>query len=164
MANKAVSSAIAFDLTVEAGAWPNEAALDELARHAVDAAASFLTLQARQPAELSLLFTDDAHMRVLNGNWRGKDSATNVLSFPASDLAPGDTLPPLLGDIVLAHETVKDEAGLENKSFDDHLTHLIVHGLLHLLGYDHSEPAQAGHMESCERAILARLGINDPYA
>jgi probable rRNA maturation factor len=100
---------------------------------------------------------------VLNRDWRGKDKPTNVLSFPAMPVTPGGAVPPMLGDIALAFETVAAEAALEGKSFDHHLVHLIVHGLLHLLGHDHEDDVQAEAMEALERAALARLAIPDPY-
>ncbi len=104
-------------------------------------------------------------MRALNAGWRGKDKPTNVLSFPASPAAaPGAALPPMLGDIVLAAETVFGEAALDGKPVEHHLSHLIVHGLLHLLGYDHETDGQAEAMEAVERRALARLAIPDPYA
>ena len=107
-------------------------------------------------AEVSLLFTDDAQIRQLNRDHRGKDEPTNVLSFETGD-------PVLLGDIVLAFETVQREAVEQNKSFVDHTTHLIVHGALHLLGHDHEIDTEADEMEDQERQILSGLGIADPY-
>jgi probable rRNA maturation factor len=106
---------------------------------------------------------DDAAVHELNLRYRGKDKPTNVLSFPAFEVAPGDAVPPMLGDVALAFETVRSEAELEEKPFDHHLTHLIVHGLLHLLGHDHEEEDEAAIMEGLERAALARLAIPDPY-
>ena len=153
---------IAIDITIEAGGWPQEDALRLLAERAAGAALAELGQEGAQ-AELSLLFTDDAHMRALNRQWRGKDKPTNVLSFPAFDVAPGDPLPPMLGDIVLAHETLISEAALEQKPFEHHLIHLIVHGFLHLVGHDHEDGDEAERMEALERAALARLAIPDPY-
>ncbi len=152
-----------IDLSLEAGDWPSEAELAALADAAVAAALAELGVKGGH-SELSILFTDDAHIRALNAEWRGKDKATNVLSFPAFPVAPGDALSPMLGDIVLAAETVRAESVLESKSFDHHLTHLVVHGLLHLLGYDHETDDDAEEMEALERRILARLAIADPYA
>lgn len=152
-----------IDVAVEAGAWPGEEALLALARRAVDAVLAETGQAAPREAELSLLFTDDAHVRALNRDWRDKDRPTNVLSFPAFAVAPGDPLPPMLGDVVLAFETVRVEAELDGKPFDHHLSHLIVHGVLHLLGHDHEEDGEAEAMEALERAILARLAIPDPY-
>ena len=151
-----------IDIAIEAGGWAGEEALRALAEDAVGAV--FAELGRETPdSELSLLFTDDAHVRVLNRDWRGKDQPTNVLSFPAFEVAPGDAIPPMLGDIALAFETVTREAGLEEKPFDHHLTHLVVHGLLHLMGHDHEEDGEAEAMEALERAALARLAIPDPY-
>ncbi|MGO4840712.1 rRNA maturation RNase YbeY, partial [Rhizobiaceae sp. 2RAB30] len=128
---------VVIDVLVEAGAWPAEEELERLARRAVDAALAETGVSALQPAELSLVFSDDAGIRELNAGWRGKDKPTNVLSFPAFPVRPGDPLPPMLGDIVLAAETISREAKLEEKPVENHLTHLIVHGFLHLVGYDH---------------------------
>ncbi len=149
-------------VAVEAGAWPDEATLEAIARRAVDAACAALAL--RHAGELSLLFTDDAHIRRLNAKWRGKDKATNVLSFPVRQLSPGEAPGPALGDIVLAYETVAEEARNEAKAFEHHLTHLLVHGFLHLLGYDHENGEDAETMEALERRILSVLAIPDPYA
>ncbi|MGN6584204.1 MAG: rRNA maturation RNase YbeY [Rhizobiaceae bacterium] len=150
-------------ILVEAGTWPDEDALSAVAIRALAAAVEVLAIEIEEPPELSLVFTDDAHIRELNATWRGKEKPTNVLSFPLMDTEPGLPLPPMLGDIVLAFETVEREAGAENKPFDHHLAHLIVHGLLHLLGYDHEEEVEAERMEETERRILAELAIPDPY-
>lgn len=154
---------VEIDLSVEAGAWPEASALEAVAREAVDAAVARLGL-GDATSELSILFTDDASMRKLNAEWRGQDKPTNVLSFPAFDLSPGDPPGPMLGDIVLARETVAREAELEDKAFDDHLRHLVIHGFLHLLGYDHENDMDAEEMEAAERAILADIGVSDPYS
>ena len=115
--------------------------------------------------ELCVVLSDDAHVRELNGEWRGKDRPTNVLSFPSATVSAGETPPgPMLGDIVFAHETCAREAEDQAKSFSDHFTHLFVHGLLHLFGHDHLDDATAEEMEGLERRVLARLGIADPYA
>lgn len=151
-----------IDLAVEAGVWPSEAELLALVERAVGAAFSELDLVGT--SELSVVFTDDAAIRALNAEWRGKDKPTNVLSFPAFPPAKGGPLPPMLGDIVLAAETVAREAQEENKPLESHMTHLVIHGLLHLLGYDHETEDEAEEMEAVERAALARLAIPDPYA
>lgn len=155
-----------LDVTVEieAGEWPPHAELAALVRRA--AAETFAAIGAA-PAhrpELSVVFTDDARIAALNSRWRGKEDPTNVLSFPLVELQPGATVPPLLGDIVIACETVEREAGEQGKPFIDHLTHLIVHGLLHLVGHDHMREDEAAAMEALERRILERLAIPDPYA
>lgn len=127
--------------------------------------------------EVSVLACDDARIRLLNAQFRGKDQPTNVLSWPAWDLgaeSPGalpeppeaGTMdePESLGDLALAYETCQREAAEQGKAFDDHVTHLIVHSVLHLLGYDHECDPDALLMEETETAILATLGIADPYA
>ena len=123
-----------------------------------------LKLKPAGPCELSLVFADDATVQALNAEWRGKDKPTNVLSFPAFPLKPGDKLPPLLGDVILAFETVAREAAEEGKPLDHHVSHLVLHGFLHLLGYDHETDADAEVMEALETRILAKLAIPDPYA
>lgn len=113
--------------------------------------------------ELSIALVDDVAMRRLNSDWRGKDQPTNVLSFPAGDAgAPGR--PVLLGDVVLALGTVRREAAELGRAVDDHVSHLVVHGVLHLLGYDHETEKQATAMEALETEILRGLGIADPCA
>jgi probable rRNA maturation factor len=151
-----------IDLTVEAGNWPDEAELLQLVDRA--AAAAFAETGVTGRSELSVVFSDDGHIQKLNAGWRGKDKPTNVLSFPAFPLVQGGPLPPMLGDIVLAAETVAREAALEEKPLRNHITHLVIHGLLHLLGYDHETDVEAEEMEAIERAALARLAIPDPYA
>ena len=107
------------------------------------------------------MLTNDAHQRVLNRDWRKIDKATNVLSFPQLDaFAP---VQGLVGDIFLARETLEREAAEQGKSFPDHFAHLVVHGFLHLLGYDHMTEAEALQMEGLETQILRTLGIADPY-
>jgi probable rRNA maturation factor len=113
-------------------------------------------------AELSILLTNDEEQHELNLQWRGKDSSTNVLSFP--QIEPFDPVIGILGDITLARETLEREAADLGKSLDDHFTHLMVHGFLHILGYDHLDEAEALQMEGLETQILAGLGIDDPYA
>ncbi|MCX7304049.1 MAG: rRNA maturation RNase YbeY [Hyphomicrobiales bacterium] len=155
---------ISIDLTVEAGEWPARRSLRALVQKAVEAALVEVGAATDAPCELGVVFTDDAHIRALNAAWRAKDKPTNVLSFPAFKLSPGDTLPPLLGDIVLAAQTVSREAELEGKPLGHHISHLVIHGLLHLLGHDHEEEGEADRMEALERTALARLAIPDPYA
>lgn len=117
------------------------------------------------PAELTVLLTDDAAIRALNRDWRGQDKPTNVLSFPVDPAMP---LPPgtarHLGDVAIALETLLAEAAAQGRTPADHLAHLVVHGVLHLLGHDHRDDAEAEAMEALETAILARLGVADPYA
>lgn len=144
-------------------------AMVELAAHAALAAAA--------PAgdthyELTIVLTDDAEVRDLNRTWRNKDEPTNVLSFPAGEFPAGaDGLSAAainngcvpLGDIVIAFETTAREAAEKNLPLTDHLSHLVVHGALHLLGFDHLNDADAEQMEDLERQALASLGVSDPY-
>lgn len=113
-------------------------------------------------AELAIVLTNDAEQHELNQQWRGKDSSTNVLSFP--QIEPFAPVTGILGDITMARETLEREALEQGTSFPHYFTHLVVHGFLHILGYDHLTDAEAHQMESLETAILASLGIDDPYA
>ncbi len=115
----------------------------------------------RKIGSVSLLLGDDKSIAELNHQFRNKDAPTNVLSFPP---APVGAEPGFLGDIALAAETIVEQAQFQGKRFEHHAAHLVVHGFLHLLGYDHENPADAEVMEGRERAILASLGIEDPYA
>ncbi|MBV9859002.1 MAG: rRNA maturation RNase YbeY [Alphaproteobacteria bacterium] len=142
------------------------------AAEAMASAAARLALQrgldrTREAAEviLSLVLTDDAEQRRLNRDYRGQDKPTNVLAFPASgpDTHMPHGAPLLLGDVVLACETVQREAAEQGKPVADHLRHLVIHGVLHLLGYDHETPQQAERMEAIERHLLSELGVSDPY-
>lgn len=108
---------------------------------------------------VSVLLGDDASIAKLNARFRGKQGPTNVLAFPPTGSEEG-----FLGDIVLAAETIAEEAQFQGKRFEDHAAHVIVHGFLHLLGYDHIDPKEAESMETRERAILASIGVEDPYA
>ncbi|MGK6316139.1 rRNA maturation RNase YbeY [Neorhizobium sp. DT-125] len=162
-------SKLDIQITVENEGWPDESALLLLSERALGTAADLLADEEGQPfpqtaPELSLVFTDDASIQEINAEWRGKDKPTNVLSFPAFPLEPGGMPGPMLGDIVIARETVGREAVDLDKSFEDHLTHLLVHGFLHLFGYDHMETGEAERMEALETRILAVLGLSDPYA
>ena len=116
-------------------------------------------------SELTVVLADDRLLRRLNREYRGQDRPTNVLSFGGLDVRSedGPEMPRLLGDVVLARETVFREARAQNKAPGEHLSHLVVHGVLHLLGFDHDTDAQAEFMESAECAVLAGLGIADPY-
>lgn len=153
---------VRYDVAINADGWQSEHSLRMLVDRVLEATLHVLEFDDVD-SELSLVFTDDANIRTINAKWRHIDKATNVLSFPAFPIQPGQKPGPILGDIVIARETVQREAQEENKSFDDHLSHLIVHGLLHLTGYDHQNDEEAEQMESLERKILASLGISDPY-
>jgi probable rRNA maturation factor len=117
----------------------------------------------RRGAEICVHLVGDVDIQALNAQWRGVNAPTNVLSFPASDPARLRQAR-LLGDVLIAFETVSREAEQEQKTFADHYRHLVVHGFLHLLGFDHIEDAQAEAMEVLETRVLARLGVADPYA
>ena len=153
---------VRYDIAINADGWQSEDSLRMLVDRVLEATLHGLEFDDVD-SELSLVFTDDANIRTINAKWRQIDKATNVLSFPAFPIQPGQRPGPIFGDIVIARETVQREAQEENKSFDDHLSHLIVHGLLHLTGYDHQNDDEAEQMESLERKILASLGISDPY-
>lgn len=153
---------VRYDVAINADGWQSEHSLRMLVDRVLEATLHVLEFDDVD-SELSLVFTDDANIHTINSKWRHIDKATNVLSFPAFPIQPGQRPGPILGDIVIARETVQREAQEENKSFDDHLSHLIVHGLLHLTGYDHQNDEEAEQMESLERKILASLGISDPY-
>ena len=153
---------VRYDVAINADGWQSEHSLRMLVDRVLEATLHGLEFDDVD-SELSLVFTDDANIRTINAKWRHIDKATNVLSFPAFPIQPGQRPGPILGDIVIARETVQRESQEENKSFDDHLSHLIVHGLLHLTGYDHQNDDEAEQMESLERKILASLGISDPY-
>jgi len=156
------SPSIAVDIAVEADAWGDEGRWRPLAERVAAAVAARSELIVPAAAELSLVLTDDARIRELNRDWRGFDKPTNVLSFPAAD-ADDEDPGPLLGDVVVAFETTGHEAEAEGKTLEDHVAHLLVHGLLHLFGFDHETDEEADEMEALEVEILARLGIADPY-
>jgi probable rRNA maturation factor len=167
--NAAAMAQLALPVTevlVVADCWQGEPDAEAVIQRAVAAAAEIADAGIGE-AELAVMLTDDAGIRTLNNNWRGIDKPTNVLSFPA--LAPTgtggpDDAPRMLGDIAIAYETTRREADDEQKPFDHHLSHLAVHGFLHLIGYDHEKDHDAEKMESLEQEILAQLGIPDPYA
>ncbi len=150
------------DVSVDCDDWLKVADIQALAANAIAASARHLARPFRPGAEVSVLLTDDATVRALNKSWRRQDKPTNVLSFPTASPDKVATAP-MLGDIALAYETVAGEAAAEGKRVADHTTHLVVHGFLHLLGFDHLTDADADVMEEQERRILATLGIADPY-
>ncbi len=142
--------------------------LPSLAHRAVGAVLTHLELPT-DAAQVSVLGCDDAKIAVLNAEFRAKDSPTNVLSWPAQDVVPPDLPTPdihgelALGDLAIAFETCEKEAQDQGKPFTDHVTHLLVHGTLHLLGYDHERDIDATLMEGLEVEILGKLGLPDPY-
>jgi probable rRNA maturation factor len=145
---------------VNADGWPD--GLDGIADTAIHEALKQSQAKMAGVAEVTVVLTDDAEQQDLNKQWRGFDKSTNVLSFP--QLEPLSPVAGLVGDITLARETVEREAAEMGITLEAHFTHLVVHGFLHLLGYDHVEEAEAVKMESLETQILATLGIADPYA
>lgn len=142
--------------------WRALAGVEALATAGAEAALAACGIRLRADAEASVLLAGDATIADLNRQWRGKAGPTNVLSFPAA--APA-LLPdsPAIGDIALAYETCRREAEEQGKSLSDHLSHLVVHGALHLAGYDHLTDADAERMEALEVRILAELGVPNPY-
>ena len=152
-----------IDIRIEASGWSALADAEAIARRAVEAVLADYAPDER--GAVAVLLTGDAEIRALNRDFRRMDKPTNVLSFPAAGL-PGENAPgeSILGDIALAYETCAREAEEEEKPIADHLAHLVVHGTLHLLGFDHETPDEAEEMEAEEVEILARLGIADPYA
>jgi probable rRNA maturation factor len=161
---EAEADALEIEVTAPCPAWQDACA--EAASLAREAARLALRRGATpRVAIVGITLADDAAQRTLNRTWRGKDAPTNVLAFPAADpLVPlPEGAPLLLGDVVLAFETVQREATEQDKPFEDHLRHLVVHGVLHLLGCDHEDVADAAAMEAQEIAILAELGVPNPY-
>jgi probable rRNA maturation factor len=157
----AEKTALGIDIVLDSPLWKAEPGIRAVLRRAVNAAAA---MAATKGGELAIVLTDDSAIRALNRDWRGKDRATNVLSFPARTPLPGKGRPPrLIGDIVIAYETTAREASAEARPFRHHLTHLAVHGFLHLLGHDHVADAEAEAMEALEIAVLARLDVPNPY-
>lgn len=163
-----------LEVAVDAGEmWPAtidwEALCDAAARAALAHSPYTLLLDKAVTAEISVRLGDDEEVRTLNAQYRGKDRPTNVLSFPMvqpdliEGLANSDDGEVLLGDIILAHGVCMAEAADKGVPVETHATHLVVHGMLHLLGYDHADDAEAEKMEQLERDALASLGIDDPY-
>ncbi|WP_299614866.1 rRNA maturation RNase YbeY [uncultured Tateyamaria sp.] len=160
-----------IDILIEDARWQG-AGFERLANTAI---AATLSAQGIEQAELSILACDDARITVLNADFRDRPTATNVLSWPEEDLSPkqeGDapatpTPDPdravSLGDIAIAYDTCAREAAEQDKPLAHHVTHLLVHGTLHLLGYDHISDTDATRMEALEVEILGKLGIPDPY-
>ena len=139
---------------------------DRVARRAAETALRrAAAAELRRPNELSVVLADDARVRELNRDYRGRDAATNVLAFANLDdpAAASPGAPVLLGDVVLARQTLLREAAAQGKSPADHLSHLVVHGVLHLLGFDHQQDDEARCMENLEILVLADLGVSNPY-
>jgi probable rRNA maturation factor len=148
------------DVLVQSPLWEAEPQAEKAVRAALAGAAALLSTSG---GEVSIVLTDDSAIRTLNRQWRGIDKPTNVLSFPAAKGGEGGDAP-MLGDIVIAYETLKRECETEDRLFLHHLTHLTVHGFLHLIGYDHETDAEADEMEGLESRIMAHMNMPDPYA
>jgi probable rRNA maturation factor len=164
MNRKASERSVTVDIAEPSAVW--RAALPR--RRAICRAAALAALAAVPPGraravELSIVLGDDALLRRLNRQWRGKDKPTNVLAFPADDGTSRPGAPLLLGDVILAFGTVAGEAAAQGKTLAAHLSHLVVHGVLHLLGFDHEKATAATCMEALEAAVLGGIGIADPY-
>ena len=169
---KPSKSKIQIEIIVRSARWRKHSTAKTLVKKAVLAAAKAIS---PSPIELAIVLDDDSAIRALNRDWRGKNTPTNVLSFPAPD-PPSPPAgqrrgggkrrnsSPYIGDIVLAYQTIAREAIAEGKPFGHHLAHLAIHGFLHLHGYDHENHRDAQRMERLERKILARMAIPDPYA
>ncbi len=151
---------ISLDFRIESGDWPD--GVETAARRAISRALARADIETEGPLEISLLLTGDAEQQRINREWRGIDKPTNVLSFPQFE--PFEQMRGLVGDLSLAYETLIREAEDLDKPFLDHFSHLVVHGTLHLCGYDHETEAEALVMERLETEILDGLGIADPYA
>ena len=162
-----LSSALPItEVLVVADCWQTEPDAEAVIHRAINAAAESVDADVGD-AELAVMLTDDSGIRTLNSNWRGIDKPTNVLSFPAlqpTGSGTPDDAPRMLGDIAIAYQTTRKEADDEQKPFDHHLSHLAIHGFLHLIGHDHEQDGDAETMEALEKEILAQLGIPDPYS
>jgi probable rRNA maturation factor len=154
---------LAVDIIVSSPPWEGMddfARRDGLVERALYQCVATTGARLAQDSEVCVTFCNDETIHRLNAQWRGADTATNVLSFPT----PGPLAKKnLLGDIVIAYETVAREAREQDKSLRDHVAHMVVHGFLHLIGYDHETSAEAEIMEAAERRVAAALGLSDPY-
>ncbi|WP_286830021.1 MULTISPECIES: rRNA maturation RNase YbeY [Kordiimonas] len=164
---------LTFDLDLLDGSLGEAAFVRPIVEAAASAALLETIARVHVPMELSVRIVGNAESQDLNRDYRGKDKPTNVLSFPgidpdglmdAFDMAEAGGPPVMLGDLVIAGPVVVTEAGKQNKQVHHHLAHLSLHGVLHLMGFDHIEEEDAEEMEALEREILAGLGISDPYA
>ncbi len=149
---------VTADIQAQSPLWAAEPKAEQAVRDAIRAAAAVST----SAGEVSILLTDDSAVRALNRAWRGLDKPTNVLSFPAPE-GPACGGARILGDIVIAYETLRRECEDEGRDFLHHLTHLTVHGFLHLVGYDHQTDAEADEMEGIESQIMTGMNLPDPW-
>jgi probable rRNA maturation factor len=160
---RAEVSTVQVSVQKAAPGWKAVSGATAKVRRAARQAVAMAGVAVMPGAEIAVLLADDARIREVNRQWRTKDKPTNVLSFPGAPPAK-ITQTPFLGDIILAFETMAAEAVAEDKPLEDHMMHLVVHGVLHLLGYDHMTPGEAERMEKLESSILASLDIPDPYS
>jgi len=151
------------EISVPSPLWRNVPRARTIARETIAACVDEIGPGPRDGSAVSLCLSDDAGVRALNARWRGIDKPTNVLSFPTAQRRV-ESAPPMLGDIALAYETMDREAEASGIALAAHYRHLVAHGFLHLLGYDHRTDEEAERMEALEQRILARLGVADPYA
>lgn len=159
MSEATAETGLTIDLRISDARWSELGDCDQFAAHVLGMAAA----RQGEAGEIAILLTDDAEMRALNKQWRGLDKATDVLSFPGEGPEiPGQ--PQYLGDIAVGYETARRDADAMQRPFEAHMAHLLIHGFLHLLGYDHIEPEDAKVMEPLEAELLAGLGWPDPYA
>jgi probable rRNA maturation factor len=154
---------LSLDISVRSTLWRSLPRARTIARETIAVCVDEAGIAPHDGAEVGVCLSDDVRVRELNARWRGMDKPTNVLSFPA---APPDRLGEarMLGDIALAFETLEREADEAGVALADHYRHLVAHGFLHLIGYDHQTDEEAERMEALEKRILARLGVADPYA
>ncbi|MGL4637376.1 MAG: rRNA maturation RNase YbeY [Beijerinckiaceae bacterium] len=153
---------VSVDVQRQSAAWKTISRVTGLARKAAKRALSMSGVAILPGAEIAISLADDATVQASNKEWRAKDAPTNVLSFPS---VPANRISrtPFLGDVILAFETVEREAITEEKPIEHHMMHLVVHGVLHVVGYDHMTKADAERMEALETLILASLAVPDPY-
>jgi probable rRNA maturation factor len=156
----AAGASLAVEIVRREPAWTRAQTTDALLRRAARAALGAAPHLPGEAYRVTLVLTGDEEMRELNRVWRGQDKATNVLSFPADVIRDRG----FLGDLVLARETACKEADERGITLSNHVSHLVVHGMLHLLGFDHAEDEDADRMETLERAALASIDVADPYA
>ena len=147
-----------ISIAIEAGDWQSVVDLEILTHVAIAAA-----LEIDEKRSIDVLYTDDSSIQVINQKWRGKDGPTNILSFPAAPQPVPAGEVAHLGDLVLGWQTIVREASEAGKPLNHHITHLVIHGTLHLLGFDHETDAEAALMEAREIAILAGMGLGNPY-
>lgn len=154
---------LTVDVIIEDQRWAEVCDPDALAHAAVEAVLSNIEMSWAGELEISFLFCDDLKIKGLNATWNKTNSATNVLSFPTSPTGKQGPVT-LLGDVIIAFDTISNEAGAQRKLVSSHAAHMLVHGVLHLFGFDHLNDEAADEMEALETCILNTMGIDDPWA